>query len=258
MELQPPINKTKKIKIIVYSIIFVIIFLSWAGLTRAGYMPNFLDIGILCPFLNDVGNNRNFGNNQENDPLYQVGGKPVIYLYPTQKQNVKVELDFQGKLIADYPKYNESIKGWDVIAYPDGHLIDQSDNQEYSYLFWEGEFGKKVNWDLSSGFVVKGEDTREFLQETLSKLGLTPREYNEFIVWWYPKMKDNKYNLIRFVGEEYTNMAPLTITPKPDSMLRVFMVFKPLDKQIDIVPQIIQPFERKGFTIVEWGGTEIK
>lgn len=258
MELQPQTNKTKKIKIIIYSIIFVIIFLSWAGLTRAGYVPNFLDIGILCPSLNNVGNNQDFDDNQEIDPVYQVGGKPVIYFYPTQKQNIKVELDFQGKLIADYPKYDESIKGWDVVAYPDGHLVNQSDGQEYSYLFWEGIFGKQVDWDLSNGFVVKGEDTREFLQEILSKIGLTPREYNEFIVWWYPKMKNNKYNLIHFVGKEYVDMAPLVITPKPDSILRVFMVFKSLDEQVNIVPQNIQSFERKGFTVVEWGGTEIE
>jgi hypothetical protein len=37
-------------------------------------------------------------------------------------------------------------------------------------------------------------------------------------------MQDNKYNLIHFSGKKYTDSAPLTITPKEDSMLRVFMV----------------------------------
>jgi len=97
----------------------------------------------------------------------------------------------------------------------------------------------------------------KFLQETLSRLGLTPKEYNEFIVYWYPKMKDNTYNLIHFAEKEYTNIAPLTIIPKPDSLLRVFMVFKPLDKAVEVKPQEIKPFVRNGFTVVEWGGTEL-
>lgn len=79
---------------------------------------------------------------------------------------------------------------------------------------------------MSEGFVLKGKDTREFLQDILKK--------NEFIVYWYPLMKDNSYNLIHFAGEKYTNSAPLTITPQPDSVLRVFMVFKPFDKFIKI------------------------
>lgn len=38
--------------------------------------------------------------------------KPVIYLYPEQKQNVQIQLDYQGKIVADYPKYDEKTKGW--------------------------------------------------------------------------------------------------------------------------------------------------
>lgn len=182
--------------------------------------------------------------------------KPVIYLYPTQTENVKVELDYKGTLVADYPAYDYKEKGWNVTASPDGKIINK-DGKEYSYLFWEGKPTQKINYDLSTGFIVKGEDTIDFLQSTLSKIGLTPKEYNEFIVYWYPKMKDNKYNLIHFAGSEYTNNAPLSITPKPDSMLRVFMVFKPLEKVVSIKEQEIKSFNRKGFTVVEWGGTEL-
>ncbi len=186
-------------------------------------------------------------------PVY----KPIIYLYPTQVENVKVELEYKGTLIADYPKYDYLIKGWNVTAYPDGKIIN-GDGKEYSYIFWEGIPNKPANYDLSTGFIIKGEDTVVFLQDTLSKMGLTPKEYNEFIVYWYPKMKDNKYNLVHFAGEEYTDTAPLIVTPKPDSMLRVFMVFKPLDRIIEVNPQEIKSFNRTGFTVIEWGGTELR
>ncbi|MCX6713336.1 MAG: hypothetical protein NTY66_03975, partial [Candidatus Vogelbacteria bacterium] len=100
--------------------------------------------------------------------------------------------------------------------------------------------------------------TREFLHDSLIKMGLTPKEYNEFIVFWYPKMQKNAYNLIHFAGDEYTDNARLEITPKPDSIQRVFMVWKGLDNPISVKPQEIKPFTRKGFSVVEWGGEEVK
>jgi hypothetical protein len=89
-------------------------------------------------------------------------------------------------------------------------------------------------------------------------MGLTPREYNEFIVYWLPIMKENKYNLITFAGEEYENIAQLKITPQPDSILRIMMLFKPLNKPIKVEEQQLKPFTRKGFTVVEWGGTQVQ
>lgn len=184
-------------------------------------------------------------------------GKPVIYLYPNEETDVTVQLDFDGELIADYPEFDNEISGWKVKAYPDGRLINYADGLEYSYIFWEGESQPGKKWDQSQGFVVAGSDTREFLRNKLSEMGLTPKEYNEFIVYWYPLMMNNPYNLITFAGKEYTDIAPLTITPTPDSVLRVFMVFKPLQRPAEVTPQIIEKFERIGFTVVEWGGSEI-
>jgi len=60
-----------------------------------------------------------------------------------------------------------------------------------------------------------GQDTAAFLQEKLNYLGLTPKEYNEFIVYWLPQMKDIPYNLITFQSAAYTDNAVLTITPEP-------------------------------------------
>ena len=57
--------------------------------------------------------------------------------------------------------------------------------------------------------------------------------------------------LIRPFGRD---QAKLVITPKPDSLLRVFMVYKPLQQKITVPEQELKPFTRKGFTVVEWGG----
>lgn len=49
--------------------------------------------------------------------------------------------------------------------------------------------------------MVEGEKTAAFLERVLSEMGLVPREYNEFIVYWLPKMQNNAYNLITFQKE---------------------------------------------------------
>lgn len=178
--------------------------------------------------------------------------KPVIYLYPEKEMEVKVQLDYDGKLVCTYPEYDN---GWDVVAQPDGTLCDYS-GKTYSYLFWEGN--THATYDFSKGFVVKGAETAEFLEEKLSEIGLNPKETNEFIVYWLRRMQENKYNLITFQTKAYTDVAKLHITPEPDSILRVFMAYKELEAPIEIEEPVIAPFERKGFTVVEWGGAEVK
>lgn len=178
--------------------------------------------------------------------------KPVIYLYPEQETTVSVSLDYAGTLTATYPAYED---GWTVTAEPDGTLYDEN-GDEYSYLFWEGE--NNTDYDFSKGFCVAGADTADFLRKKLAEIGLTPREYNEFIVYWLPKMQENPYNLISFQSERYTDTAKLDIDPEPDSVLRVFMAWKPLSKPQTIEPQTFTPFARDGFTVVEWGGCEVK
>lgn len=180
-----------------------------------------------------------------------TAAKPVIYLYPEECTAVSVQLDYDGELTVTYPAYAD---GWQVTADPDGTLHDAA-GREYAYLFWEGV--SDTDYDFSEGFCVPGEDTAAFLQETLAGIGLTPREYNEFIVYWLPKMQGNPYNLIAFQSDRYTDTARLTIDPAPDSMLRVFMAWKPLDKPQEIAPQIFPAFAREGFTVVEWGGTQV-
>ena len=112
--------------------------------------------------------------------------KPVIYLYPEQEEEVSVRLDYDGKLTCTYPEYDD---GWNVTAAPDGRITDEN-GQEYNYLYWEGE--TEQEYDFSEGFCVVGEDTAEFLEDALEKLGLTRREANEFIVYWLPRMEQNE------------------------------------------------------------------
>ena len=186
----------------------------------------------------------------ELDPM--VCYKPVIYLYPEEKTEVSLRLLLDGKLTCTYPAYHN---GWNVTAAPDGTLTDEK-GQSYNYLYWEGE--TNATWDMTEGFCIKGEDTAAFLEEMLEELGLTRREANEFIVYWLPLMEQNPYNLISFQTDVYADAAQLQINPAPDTLIRVFMTWKAADAFTELPPQKLTAPERTGFTVVEWGGTEVK
>lgn len=180
--------------------------------------------------------------------------KPVIYIYPTQQQHVNVKLNYAGNLTHTYPKYPEN--GWNVTAEPNGTLWDEN-GMEYYALFWEGTPHKPLT--AKDGFVVAGKETAKFLEEKLAYLGLNRREANEFMMYWLPRMENNANNLIHFSGEDYESLAELKITPQPETFIRVMMLTRPLTNKIDVPLQDLKPLHktRKGFTVVEWGGSVI-
>ncbi len=178
--------------------------------------------------------------------------KPVIYLYPTKKTNVFVNLDFDGTFTCTYPKIND---GWKVVAEPDGTLTDNN-GRKYSYLFWEGD--TKVPMEFNEGFCVAGKDTEAFLLEKLAYLGLNDKEINDFMVFWLPRMQENPYNVISFQTDNYLKAAQLEVSPRPDTMIRVFMAWKKADKFVNLREQKLEEIRRKGFALVEWGGTEVR
>ncbi|MCR5287132.1 MAG: hypothetical protein K6D93_04190 [Saccharofermentans sp.] len=183
--------------------------------------------------------------------------KPVIYLYPETRTKVNVKLELDGQLTVTYPVY-DAAKGWTVTADPDGTLTDEN-GRKYSYLYWEGDINIKP--DLSRGFCVKGEDTATFLETALAELGLNDKEADDFITYWLPQMMGNKYNVITFQTKAYEDVASLEISPKPDTVIRVNMLWYASEKQVSIRPQdltTLNPSERKGFMVVEWGGEEYK
>ena len=179
--------------------------------------------------------------------------KPIIYLYPEKETRISVKLGKPQNLLYTYPKYDG---GWDVMAKPNGDLKDLRTGRNLYALYWEGKNDAQA--DMSEGFVVKGKDTIAFLEEKLAILGLTDREANEFIIYWLPQMESNKYNFVRFQSmKEIDKNMPLTVTPKPDSVIRVMMEFKALTGKISVKEQKLKTPARSGFTVVEWGGTEI-
>ncbi len=187
-------------------------------------------------------------------PSNQLLKKPIIYLYPQNDTEVTVKLSNPENLIHTYPKYESE---WRVYAKKDGTLTDLKTNRNLYALYWEAIDNSKV--DMSDGFIVAGKDTSNFLEEKLEILGLNYKESQEFIIYWLPILESNEYNFIRFRTEDEINdYMKLDISPKPDTIIRVIMDFKKLDKEINVKEQILENKSRNGFTVVEWGAREIK
>ena len=187
--------------------------------------------------------------------IHSPNDKPIIYLYPEETLDVEVKLGNPEYISCTYPKYEN---GWKVIANPDGNLIDKNTGRNLYALYWEGKNIQK-QIDISEGFCIEGEYTAKFLEEKLEILGLNEKEAEEFIIYWLPKMEDNKYNYIRFETiEEQNDSMPLDVTPRPDSIIRIMMDWKALEEKIEVNEQKLVTPEREGFTLVEWGGSELK
>lgn len=185
-------------------------------------------------------------------PKMLVNHKPVLYLYPEKDTNVTINFEKENLLLTTYPKYN---KGWNIKAMRDGSLYD-SDNKYYYALYWEE---KSINPCIfEDGFYVEGKDAIKFLEEKLTYVGLSDKERNEFIMYWLPVLEKNKKSIVQFdFTKEIESFNRIIIDPKPDSLLRLHINIKKVNKYTNIKEQKLERFDRKGFTAVEWGGSII-
>lgn len=188
---------------------------------------------------------------------FENGGalKPVIMLYADKDTEFSVTPQFAIQDSFIYPAYN-TVHGWSgtVLGGKEGDLI--VNHHDYDYLFWEGKTGVSYNFD--TGTVVPKEQTTAFLEHALSSYGLTAREAGDFITFWAPRLMQNDYNLIRFANEDYAATHPLDVTPTPDYVQRVFMIYKPTSKDTQVAKQEFPTVpKRHGFSLIEWGGEQV-
>ena len=163
----------------------------------------------------------------------RMSAKPVIYLYPKETMDISVQLNIKySKFTTIYPKFNKK-NSWNVKAKPNGDIL--INDKTYPYLFWEAE--SYDPFDTNEGFIVSEENAVIFLEEKLEILGLNEKEKTDFITYWLPVLLKNKLSLCSFQSKKYFDNFELNITPKPDSLIRVFLTIKKLDTPINIKEQ---------------------
>lgn len=203
-------------------------------------------------------------------------GKPVIYLYPEKPTDVSISFINAVKLGINIPTYAD---GWRVTAHPDGTLVDLQKEKTncalidtskhgseyageacktgvYPYIYWAGDVDA-VYPKLGEGFVVAKKDLKNTLEEKLSNIGLSQKETADMVEYWYPYLLEKNfpfYRLTFFQNKEMNAFVPMNVSPRPDTVIRVFLDWEGLSEKIAIKPQALNHIDRKGFTLVEWGG----
>ncbi len=239
----------------------------------------------------------------------QVGGKPVIYLFPTEpleNATVAVRLVPQWTFTHIYPLTDKKTLDdgkesviWFVSAGVDGTLVEKGSNRELSYLFWEAASNPTVpesppltghdNFPLEhfdpafptlephspTAVLLSFKDLLPYLDETLKSLTLHTSARNDFITYWLPKLSKQPYVALRFLPQAvYERAAQLEVTPAPDVVTRVFMLFRGV--AAEDVDELLAARERVGrvdwvevvgvapsaldstrFRVLEWGAMEV-
>ena len=191
-------------------------------------------------------------NIQKESTIHMVLKKPVIYVYPEKPMEVSVSINItKGKFSVVYPKFNENSNSWKIKANPNGDI--EINNRKYPYLFYECD--SYFNQETNEGFIVDENNAEAFLEEKLKFLGLNDKEITDFITFWLPVLLKNKLSLCSFQSKEFFDHIPMNVSPKPETLIRIFLTIKKIDAPIEVKEQKLERHERKGFTVVEWGGS---
>ncbi|MCC7289369.1 hypothetical protein IT414_03200 [bacterium] len=188
---------------------------------------------------------------QRRDMFFQGGcAKPVVYLYPTQTTSVSVAVG--ADVTVSEPLYPAG--GWrNVIAQPNGRLNYMGKN--YDSLFWEGK-GNGAYPTITSGTIVRQDQLLGTIRRQLAEQGLNAKETADFMDFWTPNLpKDPYVRLTWFGNRELGELAPLYVSPRPNTSIRVFLDAEGLLAPISMPQQQLSPAPaRTGLTLVEWGG----
>ncbi len=200
--------------------------------------------------------------------------KPALYLYPEEEMAIKVKVEPEGHITESIPSHGEH--GWDVIARPDGTIIDnvvaglvpaleQATTRvaatTYPYLYYEASL-KSVDIPKTAGWIRTRSELSAFFALTLEQLGLNEQERKDFLEYWIPKLQEGDTWFITLVNRaELDRVEPIAFSKEPDNFIRVRFYFEKLDEKntnnFSPITQYEIPDtkpERTGFTVVDWGG----
>lgn len=173
--------------------------------------------------------------------------KPNIYIYPVEEIDLDVTFLFPngGSIVESIPEYNN---GWHIHVKPGGII-----NNLYEYLFYESTTPDLCQYH--SGWVIAMEKLEKFFRNTMVQSGFNQKETADFIEYWIPRLNTYPYYAIYPQYQtEINNMVQLQFSKQPDSMLRVMYAVRGLENgNVTIGTPEIPVFERKGFSVVEWG-----
>lgn len=182
--------------------------------------------------------------------------KPVVYFYPEQVTNLTVQVRLAGSFSTQYPKSKDGV--WNLKGGPDGVLFDPVTERRYSYIFWEGVNSEGFEIDPARSHVVTSTEAQSFLEHVATRFAFNDRERTDFVTYWLPSLERNERSLVQFLDDAtYDRYASMTVSPTPNTVIRLFMIFQRLNREIVAGNPDLPARIRKGFTVVEWGGCDL-
>lgn len=172
--------------------------------------------------------------------------KPNIYIYPTRKIDLNVQLKFPhgGEILDSAPRY---LDGWNIQVDSSGVI-----NNCYTYLFYEARIPEVLQ--RRDGWIVKIKDLEEFFERNLSVLLFSEKEISDFLDYWIPLLKrDKTYIIYPHYTRILSEIIEINFSIQPDNIIRVLYLIEEYNSKTRVQPPQIPVYRRDGFTVLEWG-----
>jgi hypothetical protein len=186
----------------------------------------------------------NENDTTNNDSL--IIRKPNIYIYPTEKIELNVELKFPkgGKILDSRPLYSN---GWRIQVESTGLI-----NDEYRYLFYEARIPEILQREY--GWIVEGTELENFFIKNLEELTFSAMEIKDFLDYWLPYFSSQEtYVIYPHFTNELAKVIDIKFSLLPDHINRVIYSIEEYAGNITVKSPKLPDYQRKNFTVLEWG-----
>ncbi|PNH09025.1 Ubiquitin-60S ribosomal protein L40 [Tetrabaena socialis] len=122
------------------------------------------------------------------------------------------------------------------------------------------------DFDAGRSFCVAGADAEGWLYGALEAFGVPVRERTDFLTYWLPHMEGAAWLLVAFADPaDYQAAADLHVSPAPDMLVRLFMLFERLAAPVAVRGCLAAEVARVGvlrregaaLAVLEWGGMQV-
>ncbi len=177
--------------------------------------------------------------------------KPNIYIYYADSgAPVQVRFTYPELLTTTIPEYGG---GWDAASLGNGQIVEK-DGNVYDYLFYESVTSKGL-FQRNKGYQIPAGEREETFRRILGGMGFNEQEISDFVEFWSRRLDAGVDYRMYPQGTALVDLAmPMTVTPKPDHIERIWFVFeKENGRQIQEPESYILERDAEK-TVIEWGG----
>ncbi len=174
-----------------------------------------------------------------------ISKKPNIYLYSDRDLTAQVRLSPEQAITVSEPAYQPG-KGWLAEVW-NGSLNGAGD-----FLFYEA-LVPDSGWQKKEGYIIRVAHLEQDMTSMLGQYGFNEKETAEFIDYWASHLAgDVDYVLYPQETGAVDRIMPLSISPEPDEVSRIWFYAEPLVSAPGPVTHQ-EKIIREGFYVVEWG-----